>query len=114
MNHVNIHTKDDYGKINIANDVISTIIGTAVHEVEGVTPFVDNSNHLIHRKINFSKGVKITVLDGVVGCVIDLAVDANVDVVKVSKEVQKKVVNTVEIMTGLEVGAVDINLIDVE
>ncbi len=114
MHQVNIQTKDDYAQVKISNEVISTIIGTAVHEVEGVTPFVEHSNNFIHRKINFSKGVHIRILDDVVSCIIDLSVDQNVNVVKISKEVQNKIITTVETMTGLEVGAVDINIINIQ
>ncbi len=114
MNDVNISAKGEHGQINISNDVIKTIIGTAMHEVEGVVAPVDHSNSFINRKINFSRGVKIQILDDVVSCVVDIAVELNFDVIKVSKNVQKKIVNTVETMTGLEVGAVDVNIIEVE
>ncbi len=114
MNEQNFKAKGEHGQIHIANDVIATIIGTAMHEVDGVVAPVDHSNSLINRKINYTRVVKISLLDDVVSCKVEIGVGLNHDVVNVSKEVQKKIVNTVETMTGLEVGAVDINVIEVE
>ncbi len=116
MNEININGNSDFGKINISNEVIAIIVGTAIGEVDGViSPIEQNGGTLqfINRKINFAKGVKIEVLDNVVSCDVDVVLKAGTKIIDVSSKVQEKIVTTIETMTGLEVGAVDVNVINI-
>ena len=94
------------GEVKIADEVVTVIAGLAATEVEGVASMEGNITNELVSKLgvkNLSKGVKITVLEGVV--TVDL---------EVSKKVQDKVKSSIENMTGLEVADVNIRIAGVD
>ena len=112
----NIYTiQNDAGKgeVKIADEVVAIIAALAATEVEGVASMAGNiTNELISRlgMKNLSKGVKVDVLEGVVTVSLTLNLKYNYSVV----EVQEKVKNAIENMTGLEVADVNIKVAGVE
>lgn len=105
--------KDVFGQIQIADEVIAIIASTASLEVEGVEAAVGapTSNFVeLFGKKNQSKGVKVVVENGSANIELDIAVKFGVKIMDVGYEVQKKVKNAVETMTGLNVTNVNVNI----
>lgn len=100
--------------INISEDVIGIIAGIAAAEVEGVSGMtlgiVDGINQILGSNKKYSKGVKVE-LEGN-NVVIDLyvIVKYGVKIPDVAFSIQNSVKTSVESMTGLNVGAVNINV----
>ncbi|MDR1530883.1 MAG: Asp23/Gls24 family envelope stress response protein [Clostridiales bacterium] len=100
------------GQIQIADEVIAVIAGTAALEIEGVAGMAGNITGDIAERLgrkNFSKGVKVEVKDESVTVELSLTVKFGCRVQEVSTEVQKRVKAAVETMTGLAVQ--DVNII---
>ena len=105
-----------FGEVQIADEVIAIISGLAAVEVEGVAKRSGNvSNELISMlgMNNLSKGVKVEVTPESVA--IDLALDMKYgySIPKVSEQVQERVKNAIESMTGLTVERVDVRIVGV-
>lgn len=100
--------------LNISEDVIGIIAGLAASEVEGIAGmtlgFVDGINQILGGNKKYSKGVKVE-LDGK-KVTIDLFVNVKygVRIPDIAWAAQNAVKTSVENMTGLEVGAVNINV----
>ena len=99
------------GNISIADDVVASIAGIAATEVKGVSKLNGNiSKELIGKlgKKNLANGVKIGIEDGNVACDISLEIEFGNSIKKVSEEVQAKVKQAIENMTGLNVSVVNV------
>jgi len=99
------------GKISIADGVVASIAGIAAIEVEGVSKLTGNiSKELVSKlgKKNLANGVKIEIVDGKVNVYISLELEYGNNIKKVSEEVQAKVKQAVENMTGLSVRLVNV------
>lgn len=103
---------DSIGQIQIADEVIAIIAGTAAMEINGVVTtssnFTGDLAGMLGKK-NFSKGVKVEVVENEVSIDISILVKFGYKIQEVASEVQKKVKTAIETMTGLE--AVEINII---
>jgi uncharacterized alkaline shock family protein YloU len=105
--------RDETGSVQIANDVVEIIAGIAATEVPGVAGMsgglVGGITELLGKK-NLSKGVKVEVADG--SAVIDLylAVQFGSRIPDVAHQVQQRVKEAVESMTGLTVREVNIHV----
>ena len=105
------------GEVKIADDVIAVIAGIAATEVTGVARMCGNITNELVSKLgvkNLSKGVKITVLEGVVTVDLTLNIEFGKNILEVSKKVQDKVKSSIENMTGLEVADVNIRIAGVD
>ena len=103
--------------IKIADEVVTVIAGLAATEVEGVASMEGNITNELVSKLgvkNLSKGVKITVLEGVVTVDLTLNIEFGKNILEVSKKVQDKVKSSIENMTGLEVADVNIRIAGVD
>lgn len=104
---------DKEGNVVISDDVISVISSVAAKGVKGVfgmnTSLSGGFAEFLGKK-NPSKGVKVQ-LDGN-NCVIDVYVTVEYGAVipDVAWEIQERVKNDVEAMTGLDVTAVNVNI----
>lgn len=101
------------GNICIADDVVASIAGIAATEVKGVSKLTGNiSKELIGKlgKKSLANGVKIEIEDGNVSCMISLEVEYGNSIKKVSEEVQSKVKQAIENMTGLNVVVVNVTV----
>lgn len=101
------------GEVRIASDVVAIIAGLAANEVDGVYSMAGNiTNELIGRlgRKNMSKGVKVLMNEGIVR--VDMAVNMKYgySIPKVSKQVQEKVSQQIENMTGLIVPEVNVRI----
>ncbi len=110
-------SEDTYGRIEVSKDVIAIIAGLATGEVDGVvgiTYQVKSGSYSLASKDNFSKGIDIKVTDKGVSITINLMTDYEKGIYSVAKEVQKKVKEMIEKMTGKNVERVDINVTGVK
>lgn len=103
--------KESIGRISIADGVVASIAGIAAIEVEGVSKLTGNiSKELVSKlgKKNLANGVKIDIIDGVVTADISVEIEYGNSIKKVSEEIQQKVKQSIENMTGLTVKVVNV------
>lgn len=108
-----IYESSTSGVVQIADDVVATIVGLAATEVEGVAAMYGNLTNEIVGKLgakNLSKGVKVVVENGEVYAELAIIVEYGFDVVEIAKSVQSKVKVAIENMTGLNVSAVNVRI----
>ena len=101
------------GEVKIADEVVTVIAGLAATDVDGVASMEGNITNELVSKLgvkNLSKGVKVTVLEGVVTVDLTLNIEFGKNILEVSKKVQDKVKSSIENMTGLEVADVNIRI----
>ncbi|QQY80614.1 putative alkaline shock family protein YloU [Keratinibaculum paraultunense] len=105
--------KVKYGTVKIANEVVAIIAGLAATEVEGVAGMsggmTADFTEMLGMK-NLSKGVKVEVGEKEAAIDIFIIVEYGSKISDVAKNVQKKVKETVETMTGLNVVEVNVNV----
>lgn len=101
----------EYGDIKIANDVVAVIANIAANEIEGV---VDLKSGILQGfgKKN-TRGVKVNTEFKTVELDLSIIVRYGSKIQEVAKRVQETVKENVEVMTELEVDAVNIHVIGV-
>ena len=112
-----MHEKNGLGEVQISDEVVATIAGLAATEVEGVASMAGNLTNELNGKLgikNLSKGVNVLVTDHSVDVDLALHIKYDYSILKVSKDVQARVKNAIESMTGLEVVMVNINIVNVD
>ena len=105
------------GEVQIADEVVAIIAGLAATDVEGVASMGGNITNELVSKLgmkNLSRGVKVTVLEGVVTVDLTLNIEFGMNILETSKKVQDKVKTSIESMTGLEVADVNIHIASVD
>jgi uncharacterized alkaline shock family protein YloU len=95
---------DGTGQVRIADDALAVIAGTAALEADGVAGLTGNT---LGRK-QISKGVAITFEGETLNANLEIAVKPGVKIQEVSKDVQQRVKNAIETMTGLTVNEVNV------
>ncbi len=105
--------KKGIGEVKIASDVVAVIAALAATEAEGVHSMAGNiTNELVGKfgMKNLSKGVKVSMEEGVVR--VDMMVNVNYghSIPEVSEQVQQKVSQQIENMTGLVVSEVNVRV----
>ncbi len=99
------------GNVSIADDVVASIAGIAAIEVKGVSKLTGNiSKELVAKlgKKNLAKGVKVDIIEGTVDVDLSLELEYGNNIKTVSENVQIKVKQAIENMTGLTVGSVNV------
>ncbi|MCI9469017.1 MAG: Asp23/Gls24 family envelope stress response protein [Oscillospiraceae bacterium] len=104
---------EEGGSINISDDVIATMVKTAVKEVESVSGLTSTAGPAVAEllsKKSTAKGIKIQFDEDAI--IIDTAilVKYGSNVVNVAKAVQENVTNAVQSMTGLEQVTVNVHV----
>ncbi|EFE91377.1 hypothetical protein HMPREF1986_00534 [Oribacterium sp. oral taxon 078 str. F0263] len=105
------YEKNQNGELIIADDVIAIIAGISATEVPGVASMAGGwSGEIIARMgiRDLSKGVKIEVDGEQVSVLLSLNVKYGYSIPEVSADVQEKVAQAIESMTGLRV--LDVNI----
>lgn len=116
MDPVKPEINNEFGVIRIADEVVSTVAGLAVAEVEGVASLSGGwGTDLVEKlgKKNFGKGVKVEVDANETSMDIFIVVEFGYPIPQVAENVQKEVKVAVETMTGLEVTAVNVHIVGV-
>lgn len=105
------------GIIEITDDVVSSIVGLAVTEVDGVAQLSgDITRDLIAKlgKKTLSKGIRISYEEKSVLVDVALVIKFGFNIVEVSKNVQEKVKTTLETMTGLTCRQVNVKIAGID
>lgn len=101
------------GSIKIADEVVKVIAGLAAIEVKGVSGMSGGLVGDITEKLgmkNLSKGIKVEVGEKEAAVDMYIIMDYGVRIPDVAAEIQERVKNAVERMTGLAVVEVNINV----
>ena len=113
VNNVTVVNED---KVRIADEVICTIAGIAASEVESLASmrggFVDGIGGILGMK-NHGKGIKVEVKDNEVTVDMSIVVQYGCKIHEAAREIQEKVRQSVEGMTGLAVVAVNISVLGI-
>ena len=100
--------------IKIADDVIAVIAGAAASEVSGVASmaggFAGGISEVFSGKKNFAKGIKVETGDKETKIDVNIIVEYGVRIPDVAYEIQTRVINAVEGMTGLKVSEVNVHI----
>ena len=102
------------GSVQISEDVIIEIIAHAVSEVEGIVGLNGKPGadivEMIGKK-NKGKGAKITVSEkGTVYIDCNITVNYGTNVVTIAKAAQTAIINALEPLAGIKIGAVNVNV----
>ena len=106
------------GDVRISDEVVANIAVIAAGEIEGVANVVGNSKsselkNLVGMK-NYSKAVKIDMLEKVVSVDMAIVVKYGFSLPAVGKAVQDRVKVSIETMTGLEVSDVNVRIAGID
>ena len=105
---------DTLGDINIQNDVVATIAGIAMSEVEGIiSPSGKRFLDPLRSQKAPDKGVRVEIKELHVRLTIEVKILYGHSIYETSHRLQQRVKNAVEQMTGLIVDNVDINVRDI-
>lgn len=109
-----VQEEEEAEGIKISDDVISTIAGKAVSEVEGVASmaggFAGGISEVLSGKKNLSKGIKVDVEENEVKIDVNIIVEYGVRIPDVAFEIQNRVKKAVETMSGLKVSSVNVHV----
>ena len=101
------------GEVQIANEVVASIAGISASEVEGVDSMAGGLAGELAGKFgakNLSKGVKVEVADDI--AMVELAINMKYgySIPNTCKQVQEKVMQAINSMTGLTVKQVNVRI----
>lgn len=108
-----IVNKDASGTIKISEEVVRIIAGLAATEIEGVAGMSGGIVGGIAEKLgrkNMTKGVKAEVGETEAAIDLSIIVEYGARIQDIAHQIQNKVKNTVESMTGLTVSGVNVNV----
>jgi uncharacterized alkaline shock family protein YloU len=105
--------REDYGTINISEDVLASIASLAAAEVEGIAGLYSPSGvdlaELLGKK-SLNKGVKIQIIGKSVIADINVNIKYGYKIPEVAGKLQDAVVSAIESMTGLTVDSVNVHV----
>ncbi len=115
-NYNNMNTDSTNGQISFADDVVAVIAGLATIEIDGVVGMsggvADGIVEMLGRK-NFTRGVKVEVGTLEAAIDLDIIVLYGQNIPEVCRKVQENVKKEVEMMTGLDVVEVNVNVMGI-
>jgi len=106
-------SREDYGKVTFADEVVAIIAGLAATEVKGVAAMSGSMAGGIVEKLgrkNLSKGVKVEVGEKETAIDLYIIVEYGVRIPEVAWNIQESVKKAVESMTGLTVVEVNVHI----
>ena len=113
MANENIKLDEGIGSVRIADEVVSIIAGMAATEVDGIAGMsgglVGGIAEILGKK-NLAKGVKVEVGETEAAVDLYIIVKFSVRIPDVALNVQEKVKNAIESMTGLSVVEVNVHV----
>ena len=105
---------EEEDNINISEEVITTIAGIAVSEISGVAEMpggiAGGITEVLSGKKNLSKGIKAETDGNNVKIDVNIIVNYGVRIPDVAFDIQNKVKQSVEAMTGLKVNEVNVHV----
>ena len=108
-----ISCKAENGSINISEDVISTMVRTAITEIDGVAGISNTAGAELAELIGIktvSKGIKIQIVDDTIKVDAVILVRYGCNIVNVAKEVQNSVTEAVQAITGIDKAEVNVHV----
>lgn len=108
-------TRESIGRIEIAPEVLTTIVHHTTLEVEGVNALASvpaDVSRLFRRAVRYS-GILLNYADGRLEFDIYVLMDPHVNVLETSQKVQAAVIEAINKMVGLPVAAVNVHVEDV-
>ncbi|KGM94983.1 alkaline-shock protein [Clostridium novyi A str. 4552] len=110
--NVEQETDMEMGIVKISDEVVEVIAGLAASEVDGIegmsTTLVGGITQILSGKKNLSKGIKVNVEENSATIDLYVVVKYGVKIVDVAKKVQESVRKSVELMTGLNLTAINV------
>lgn len=108
-----ISCKAENGSINISEDVISTMVRTAITEIDGVAGISNTAGAELAELIGIktvSKGIKVQIVDDTIKVDAVILVRYGCNIVNVAKEVQNSVTEAVQAVTGIDKAEVNVHV----
>ena len=108
-----ITCKAENGSINISEDVISTMVRTAITEIDGVAGISNTAGAELAELIGIktvSKGIKVQIVDDTIKVDAVILVRYGCNIVNVAKEVQNSVTEAVQAVTGIDKAEVNVHV----
>ena len=113
MNDNYITCQEENGSINISEDVIYSLVRTAISEVEGVAGLANTAGGELAELLGLktvTKGVKVQLDDNKVVVDAIITVTYGYSIVKVAQEVQEKIINVIQATTGFDKPQVNVHV----
>ena len=104
-----ISCKEQNGSINISEEVISTMVRTAVTEVDGVAGISNNAGTELALK-NIARGIKVQIVDDTVKVDVIILIRYGYNIVSVAKSVQNSLYELIRSITGIDRTEVNIHV----
>jgi uncharacterized alkaline shock family protein YloU len=104
-------------EILIADDVVAKIAALAAAETDGVVNVGNTYTSELMSKVGVhdkTMGVKVDIREDIVRVSLAITIQSGYSIPAISQQVQNKVKNSVENMTGMTVKSVNVRVIDVE
>ena len=108
-----ISCKAENGSINISEDVISTMVRTAITEIDGVAGISNTAGAELAELIGIktvSKGIKVQIVNDTIKVDAVILVRYGCNIVNVAKEVQNSVTEAVQAITGIDKAEVNVHV----
>ena len=108
-----ISCKAENGSINISEDVISSMVRTAITEIDGVAGISNTAGAELAELIGIktvSKGIKVQIVDDTIKVDAVILVRYGCNIVNVAKEVQNSVTEAVQAITGIDKAEVNVHV----
>ena len=108
-----ISCKAENGSSNISEDVISTMVRTAITEIDGVAGISNTAGAELAELIGIktvSKGIKVQIVDDTIKVDAVILVRYGCNIVNVAKEVQNSVTEAVQAITGIDKAEVNVHV----
>lgn len=112
-NYETIEKKSGIGEVQIANEVVASIAGISASEVEGVNSMAGGITNELAGKLgvkNLSKGVKVEVNGDAANVELAINMKYGYSIPETSLQVQEKVAQAINSMTGLTVKQVNVRV----
>ncbi len=108
-----ISYKEGNGSINISEEVISTMVRTAITEIDGVASISNTVGSELAELIGIkstSKGIKVEIVEDTIKVDAVILVKYGCNIINVAKNVQDSVTETVQSVTGIEKAEVNVHV----
>ena len=104
---------EEYGDIRVASEVVSIVASLAAQEVPGVLRMsgrrIDGINEFLGKE-SVSKGVRVSFDNKTVTCNVYVIIEYGFCIPEVALEIQEKVKESIEVMTGYDVQFIDVHV----
>jgi len=108
--------KDEFGEVKISESVVASIAGLAALEVKGVSSTIGSVATEIAGKLgikNLDKGIRASIEDNDVTIDMNINMQYGYNILTTCKQIQEKVKQSVESMTGLNCVRVNVSISEI-